>query len=510
MKEESLKQNSARESLKNTGLVGGSQVFTILISIIRVKFTALLLGTTGMGIIQLFNSTILTVQSISNLGIGVTGVRDIAKSFSTNNDEEIAKSALTLKRWTWFTGLLGTLTTLVLSKQLSIWTFGDDNYQIEISILSITILIANIATGYSSIIRGKRRMADFAIISVVGAIILTVIAIPLYYFFKEKGILPVLILTGLINLILQYTFSRKIAIPKIKITYKESFFYGLDMVKLGLFTVISGFISNIAIYYVQISINNRLGVDHVSYYGVATTLAVTYMGLIFTAIATDYFPKLSSIQNDNLAINKAVLEQTKIGLLLGTPLIIAMYTFSDIIIQILYTKDFVHALPVLMWMLMAVFLRLLMFPIGYVFLAKGQSKVFIFTQSFWNVIFIGLVFVFWHYRGDLVGVGIAFTIAYVFGVIVNFMIIRKQTNFRYDSHTVFLIVVFSIIILCYFIFSYFKFTYWYVFSIKVLGLFLLSYYCYLKIESMVGLKIKHYVQSKIKSVFNKKNRNDNT
>lgn len=504
MSNKKINEASAKESLKNTGLVGGSQVITILISIIRVKFVAILLGPSGMGLMQLYNSTILLVQSITSLGIGLTGVRDIAKSVGTNNEEEIGKSAATLKRWSWVTGLLGSLITIGLSKKLSVWTFGDASYQLEIIILSVTILIANIAMGYSCIIRGKRRMADFAKISVLGAIIVTTVAIPLYYFFGEQGILPVLILSSLVNLVLQWFFYGKIILPKVQITYKQSFFDGLDMVKLGIFTVISGFISKLALYYVQISINDQLGMANVSYYGVATTLAVTYMGVIFTAIATDYFPKLSSIQHDNKKVNAAIIEQTKLGLLLGTPLIVAMFTFSDIIIQILYTKEFILALPLLMWMLLAVFLRLLLFPIGYVFLAKGKSKIFIFTQSFWNIIFVGLVFVFWQYRGDLVGVGMAFSIAYVFGFAVNFMIIRKQTYFRYDADAIIFIMVFSTVTLLYFLLSYFNFGQWYVLVFKIAGLLLLSYYSFKKLESLTGINIKALVRSKLKFHLKKK------
>lgn len=491
-------KNNARESFKNTGLVGGSQVVTILINIVKTKLVAILLGPSGMGLIQLLASTITLVKSVSGLGIGFSGVRDIAQSIGSGDDEKIGKTIVTLKRWSWVTGILGVSLTILFSQQLSVWTFGNKDYWLEISLLSSTIILSNIAGSYVAIIRGARRTADYVKLNIFTAFFGAILAIVIYYFLGERGILPVLILTGIIGFLVNYFYSRKISFQKVNITYKESFFDGLDMVKLGAFTVLTGFISEFALYYVRISINDNLGIEFVGYYAVATTLAVTYMGLIFTAMGVDYFPKLSAINTDNKALNLAVLEQTKIILLLGTPLILGMYTFSEYLIQILYTKDFGLALPLLMWMLLSVFLRLIGFPIGFVFLAKGKSKIFIFTQSLWNIIFVSFAYFSWQLRGDLVGIGMAFTSAYVIGVLLNIIIIKKMTKLKYDTNTLTYIGLFSIITLLYFFISYYDFNEWYFLVFKIIGVVLLSLYCFNQIEKLIGLNVLMFIKTKLK------------
>lgn len=489
--------NSAKESLKNTGLVGGSQIITILIGIVKTKFVAVLLGPTGIGLIQLFESTISLVKSISGLGIGFSGVRDIAESVGSGDNDKIAKTIITLKRWSWVTGFFGVLLTIIFSKQLSQWTFGHEDYWIELSVLSIVIIFSNIAAGHSAIIRGARRMKDFVKIKILGALIGTITAIIVYYFFREEGIVPVLVLIGLIGLLINIFYSRKISFQKVKISYRESFYSGLGMVQLGIFTVITGFITQLTMYYVRISINDKLGTDSVGYYAVATTLAVAYMGLIFNAMSADYFPKLSAINKDNEALNAAILEQTKIVLLLGTPLLIGMYTFSEYIIRILYTEEFTLALPLLMWMLLSVFLRLIGFPIGYVFLAKGKRKIFIFTQSFWNIVFLLLLVVSWKYKGDLEGIGIAFTLAYLLGVLFNIFIIKKLTKFEYDTDTIRYILILSIIVITYFIISY-VYTGWISLILKIFGLIFLTAFSFKKIEQLIGQNIFELIKSKFR------------
>lgn len=478
-------KNSARTTLKNTGIIGGSQIATILISIVKTKAIAIILGPSGIGIIQLFTSTIALINSVFSLGIGFSGVRDISESVASGNNENVSKSIITVKRWIWFSAILGMLITLLLSKKLSVWTFGNENYWKDISLLSITIVLTNVAAGYSSIIRGHRRMADFAKISILSVLISTIIAIPIYYYFEENGIVPVLILTALITLVLNILYSKKINYPKVWVSNKESFFNGLGMLKLGLYTVFTNFITIGTLYYVRTSIGEKLGVEYVGYYAVAVALAVTYMGLIFKSMSADYFPKLSAINKDNNALNSAVLEQTKIVLMLGTPLIIAMYTFSEYLIQLLYSSEFLIALPILMWMLISVFLKLITFPIGFVFIAKSKGKIYIFTQSLWNFIFLFFVFLSWKYRGDLEGVGIAYTMAYVVGVIVNIILIKQITKFVYDYETIKYLVGFSIIILIYFYISY---TYESLTSLvfKIIGLILLILYSFKKIEKLIG------------------------
>lgn len=488
---------SAKTTLKNTGLVGGSQLVSIVVNVVKTKFIAIFLGPGGVGLIQLFTTTLALLNSVFGLGLSFSGVRDVSESFGTGDMKKVARTKEILKSWAWATSIVGVIITLLLSKKISEWTFGSYQYWIEISLLSVIIILTNLMVVYSSIIRGARRMADFAKVTIISSIVGTIIACPTYYFLREDGIVIVLITTSILILIVNVIYSRKITIEKIKVSYREKFHGGLGMIKLGLFTVVTGFISQATMYYVRVSISDNLDIEAVGYYTVATTLTVTYMGLIFTAMAADYFPKLSAINKDNEALNEAVLEQTKIVLLLGVPLIIGMYTFSEYIIRILYTEKFVEAQPLLMWMLLSVLLRLVGFPTGYVFLAKGKGKIFIFTQSQWNIIFLLGTILFWYLEVGLIGIGIAFLFASVGAVIVNFVFLKRLTKLTYDLETIKYITLFSLLTVAYFATSYF-FTGTLVMLIKFVGFLIISFYSLKKLEKLIGVNIVSFIRSKIK------------
>ncbi len=489
--------NTVKNTVKSTGLLGGSQVISIFFSIFKNKILALLLGPAGIGLIQLFIATIDLLKSIFGLGLEVSSVREISEKIGSSNQVSIAKTVVTLKRWVWFSGLIGIAVTVVFSKDLSILAFGMDKYWREISVLSTTIVITNLGVAYSSIIKSSGNILDYAKVSVISSFLVTVISIIIYFYLEERGIIPVLVLSAIIIFAINYFYSKRVLISKVNITIKDSFFDGLAMVKLGLYTVFTSFISQGVLFYVRSSIGENLGIDNVGYYSVAITLTVTYMGIIFTSMATEYFPRLSKVNNDDVAVNNAVLEQTKIVLLLGVPLIISMFTFSDLIVVIMYSKEFINAIPILLWMLLSVFIRLIGFPIGYVFLAKNKGKIFIFTQSFWNIIFVTLVLLSWQYVKTLEAIGVAFAIAYILGLVLNILIIRKLTKFRYDLETIKYMLMFSVIVILYFTISHLFDGYMFT-IIKAVGLIFVMIYNYKKIEKLIDIDILQFIKLKIR------------
>lgn len=99
-------QSSYRQIFNATSLFGGVQLISILIGIIRVKIVAVLLGTTGVGIIGLLNSPIQVIATITGFGIAFSAVRDISKAHSQSDQTGISKIITILRRWSWFAGFL--------------------------------------------------------------------------------------------------------------------------------------------------------------------------------------------------------------------------------------------------------------------------------------------------------------------------------------------------------------------------------------------------------------------
>ena len=99
-------QKSYRQIFKATSIFGGVQVFKIIISIIRSKVVAVLLGPSGMGIINLLVSTTGFITTLTNFGLGTSAVKNVAAATATGDNEKARLTITVLKILVKYTGIL--------------------------------------------------------------------------------------------------------------------------------------------------------------------------------------------------------------------------------------------------------------------------------------------------------------------------------------------------------------------------------------------------------------------
>jgi len=117
--------------IKSTSIFGLVQVMRLLIKIVSNKFISLFLGPSGIGLIGLFENTILLISSLTSLGINTTGVREVA--LADNNPEQESEVIALLNKWSIILGFFGALVAVLLSGYLSILVFGNsDKYYLFI------------------------------------------------------------------------------------------------------------------------------------------------------------------------------------------------------------------------------------------------------------------------------------------------------------------------------------------------------------------------------------------
>ena len=292
-------QKSYKQIVKATSLLGGVQVVNIIVGIIRSKFVAVLLGTTGMGILGLFTTTLSLIQITTGLGLSSSAVRDIAEANGSGDSHRIAKTITMFRRWVWVTGFSGTIITISLAPMLSKWTFGTQEYTWSFIWLSVICLLSAISSGQTALLQGMRRLKQMAKSTLFGSILGLFTSVPLYYLYGLKGIVPTLIITALFSLLFSWYFTRHIPIQPIKQTWNDTYYSGLTMAKLGLVLMLNGFMVTFVSYVVTLFINNKGGTSDVGLYRAGWTIATQYTGLVFTAMATDYYPRLAAFNKDN-------------------------------------------------------------------------------------------------------------------------------------------------------------------------------------------------------------------
>jgi O-antigen/teichoic acid export membrane protein len=426
-------QSSYRQIFKATSIFGGVQFFSILIGIVRVKFLAVLLGTAGVGIMGLLNTPLNLIMSFTGLGIALSAVRDISEAYGAGNQKKLSFVVISLRRWSWFTGLLGALVTISFAPFLSKWTFGNRTYVWAFIWLSITLLLQAISKGQNAVLQGTRNIKDLAKAGVIGSALGLVISIPLYYFYGLKGIIPAMIITAISSLFISWKFSRKITIENIKLTYKASYILGLDMAKLGLSMTLAGFLASLSSYVLNAFISNRGGVEQVGLYNAGWGVVGQYTGLIFSAMATDYFPRLSAIQANDDKVKDLVRQQGEIALLILAPLLSLLIIFMPLVVRVIYTSAF---LPIVMFAnltILGIQFKALSWAMGYVYLAKGNGKLFLIMEVIAGLVILLFNLLFYYIYG-INGLGISFILSYLLGASFSYLVLRWKYHFWFPNN----------------------------------------------------------------------------
>ena len=416
--------------LKSSALIGSSQVVVLLVSIVRTKVLAVLLGPAGFGLMAVFMSIGDLAAGIAGLGVDRSGVRQIAVSVGTGDDDRIASTAVVVKRLSVLLGFVGAVIVALAAPYLSELTFGDRSYTVGIALVSLMVFCKVVTGGQSALIQGLRRIQDLAMLGIIGAFGGAVVSVLIVYFVGENAVAYAVVGMAAVALAVSWWYSRPSRIglqPSRNIAFRRE---GTDLVRLGFAFMASAFLMLGASYVVRIMIIRYDSLLAAGYYQAAWALGGMYVGTILHAMGADFYPRLSASISDPAKVNRLVNEQTHVSLLLAGPGIAATLGGSSILLMLFYTSDFIAAARVLHWICFGMALRVITWPIGYIIIAQGRQTIFFLTELAWAVVNILLSWVCITYFG-LVGVGIAFFLSYVFHCLMVFPIVKALTGFRW-------------------------------------------------------------------------------
>ena len=401
-----------RTILKSSSLIGGASLLNILIGMVRTKFVAVLLGPTGVGLIGIYGQITSLVSTVTSMGIGSSGVRQIAEAQGTGDQDRIARTVKTLRLTVWLTGLLGMLTMILGCTLFSRSAFGTDGYALPIALIGGTVLLGNIALGQSCILQGTRRIRDLATVSIIGALSGTAISIPCYYFWGQKGIVASLILISVAALVTSWWYARRVAIKPVTMSFRESRAEAAQLLHFGMPLMFASMMIALSGYLIRALLVRQIGLDGVGIWQAAFSLSGVLVGFVLGAMGADYYPRLTAVAGDNVQVGEEVNAQTEVALLLAVPGLAATIIFAPLVITIFYSGKFDAAVDILRWSVYGIFGQVVSWPLGFVILAKGMGKTFFCTEAFSNALYVFSVWFCTRIWG-LPGAGIAFLLLYI-------------------------------------------------------------------------------------------------
>jgi len=425
-------ETSYGKILKASSIMGGAAGINLLVGMVRTKFTAVLIGVGGIGLLANYLSIQTMIGSVAGLGIQLSAVRSIALAVAKEDTQAIARIVVTLRRVCWVTGLLGVIVMVVLSPFLSRWTFGNAEYVLQISLLGLVILFANISGGQMALIQGMQKIGDLARVNVASSIFGALGAIGFYVWLGLEGVIPALLFASFTQLTVSWFFVRQISVPNVFMTWPESFHEAGGMIRLGIAFMWTGLAGSAAIYIINAMLMKQIGIEAVGLYTAAFALSGITVKFVFQAMSYDFYPRLAALADDKGAMNRIVNEQTEIGLLLAVPGLLATLSLAPWIIQVFYTSEFLPAANLLQWFILGCLISVIQWPMGFLQVALGMGASYAVTQIFFTIVHLGLIWIGLVNFG-IEGASIAYFLYYLFALFVMMYIAHRLTGFVLTS-----------------------------------------------------------------------------
>lgn len=460
--------NSYSHILKYTGVFGGVQGLNILVAVLRNKFAALFLGPSGMGLLSLFNSTVSFISSAMNLGIPTTGVKTISEKCRGLQVDEIhepsavQESIAMVRTISLLSALGGMVLTAVFASHV---------------LLSPIVFFAILAGGETAILKATRQLRALAASTALLAVISLLVSIPIYWLWGERGILVVLFLLAFCQWGIAFCFATRKSPMRLNFS-KSTFLRAIPMLRLGMAFVLAAMLNSGAELLVRVYLSRQASLEVVGLFNAGVTIVLVYVGMVFSVMESDYYPRLSAIPVKGDKLNLCVNRQLEMNVLLIGPILASVVLALPIIVPLLYAPQFAGMVLMTQIAALGMLFRAVYLPIEYLPLARGDSWFYLFQESI-AVLLLVLGELLGFCFGGLEGLGAGIVLAYAVesvGVVVQG---KWRYGYRMSHDGVWMFVIqglLAAVLLCVVMYiDYHELSYWLLGALLLLLSLIFSY-----------------------------------
>lgn len=423
-------------------LFGSVKFISLILSIVRTKLTAMILGTQGVGFLGLISATIELIIVFFNAGIPTS----LVKYFSISSEEEVPRRLYIARKIVIILSGLGLVFCFAFAGQLSKLTFGTSHYRWAFQLLSLSVFFRILLILFSSYLQGRQYLKKLANAQIIGSVLGVLLTIPLYYLFRMDGVVYNFIAIALIELLVVYLSFRKINQPIEKVDKKFFKTEAKKITKESLYYSLSGMFSVLSVYIVQIYISKNANLSQLGLYVTGNTTINTYVSVVFVAMGMDYFPRITKVANDLQKLSREVNQQLKIGMIILFPVLLGLILLSSWVVPLLFSKDFVSSAFYVDYASIGVFFKMFSWAMSYTLIAQSRNRIFVLNELFFTILFVIISVVGFDY-GSLSGLGIGYSIYYILYALAVFIICKFYTKVYAEKNVLSLFLLLSIIII---------------------------------------------------------------
>jgi PST family polysaccharide transporter len=422
-----LKKIIRTDLVKVSFLNGVATIIRMLTGMVSVKVVAAVIGPTGIALLGQLNNFSTILLSISNGGINA-GVTKYTSEFSGSR-KDYTEFIGTGFRITAFLSFITSLTLIFGAGYFSGSILHDRQYKSVFYVFGATIMLYAFNALLISIMNGFKEYKKYVIANILGSVVSLLFSAVLAI---EFGIIGALIAAVtyqsvvffLTLLILKDTFWLKWKIFLSRFDKKAA-------IKLGHYSFMA-LTTAITIPVGQLMVRGFITADRsISDAGLwegMNRISTMYQMVVTTSLSVYYLPKLAELKT-RTALRNEIYKVYKLIIPFSIFASICIFFFRNLIIRILFTKDFSGMENLFAFQIIGDFLKLSGWVLGYLLIAKAMSRIYILMECI-NLIIIVISSYFLVNRFGALGATVSYAICYLIYLVTLILVFRKTLFYK--------------------------------------------------------------------------------
>jgi PST family polysaccharide transporter len=425
---------SVRRTLTSTALIGGSSIAVIFVGLIRSKILAILTGPDGIGVVGIYQTMISTATSLIMFGSPPLIAAEVSRVTNQADEKRLAEfvrsvvpvlfAAITLVIALIFLSSMLWQKMLPLSYRTVGWT----------TILSVACIFSALGAFLTAISQGRGHMSQIATTNILSAAVGSSLGIAIVAAYGQHYAPAPLLFTYVFGLLAYCWFNRTIV--GTVLTVGTNGIGDKAMLRriysVGAVLTVYSVLEQLSFLILRWRISSSVGIGQVGLFQAAWSVAIVYLGIVTNAMSTDFLPRIAARNNETNEFSSLLNSQVLIGLLIGSPLIVAMIGFSDIILRVLYTNDFVAVNQTLKLLFVSDIIKLITWPLGIALLGIGNSEVFLKQGPVQLLVLMGTAVLFLPHLG-LISISAGVLMSQVLSLTWGYHYARRKLQFNLSN-----------------------------------------------------------------------------
>lgn len=427
-----------REIIKAFTKTTSGTIISLIFNTVTIKILAVLLGPSGIGMLSLLRQIYSTTLIAATMS-GQTALVQGGSSRDGNSRINYLRTVLILFI---ISSLICALLLIILAPFLAKWMLNrtDETAVWLIRLLAFPVFLTVINGFFFGVLNIFRHLGRMAAIQIIAAAATALLAYPIAFWVQqgyEQAIIGVVLFAPLVTfgLILLPIYEMKLLGP-LFLSLHTGFqwrmaqkFYSFAGV-----TLVTALLQSGILLLVRSWIVADKGLSGAGIFDAAWTLSMTYITLITTAFGTYYLPTLSSLDSrpERVQLMQTMFRFTTI---LIVPIILSVVVLKPYILRLLFSAEFLPAIPLISWMLIGDYFKLTSWVKAYPMLAFAELRIFFWVELVFQLMFLVGAGASVHIFNSMEGIAVTFTVMYVLYYIASSVYAFKRHNFLVVRHS---------------------------------------------------------------------------